>query len=288
MIIPIFIIDNRQSLNKYQSFTVEASLASYNRNVHTTLSRYISLCTQHPFLSSPSGIAVASSPDRVNFIVNKSINLIQLNDLVQPKYSCVGGANIPLFTWNRYIIDGLNKIFNNLDHERNRKTDKVSKKCKDGEKYLLTIFSHDLNLFGDESSESILLGVKSIITICKSLKSNFNVETRIISTILLDAVDKSSYFENKNLETVMTTLKQEESAISFNSIWNNHIHFEDELRSIIRLCAPIILSTIEFPILHNNKCSVMMEFAPGSLSSAQAIHEGLKSPQLFSMVDTSI
>ena len=104
-----FIMDNRQL--GYRSFEVEAAHASYHFNMTNIINKHITMSDLHEWISYPKAILFANSPTSCNISTTR-MDLDQINNLLQPKYSCIEASNISVVneTWGKYLTSGLRRI----------------------------------------------------------------------------------------------------------------------------------------------------------------------------------
>eukprot|EP01034_Spumella_vulgaris_P021328 gene21328-27358_t len=78
-----------------------------------------------------------------------------------------------------------------------------------------------------------------------------------------------------------------EHFVTFQLMPNSAMHFEEELRVITAAQQIPLLSKIQFPIVQNVDCSVVIELSASTLSGADCLHQGLAAPELCSLVSRS-
>lgn len=269
-----FIVDNRQL--SHRSFNSETSHASYHRHVKNLIGKFLTLSTKHTWIDPPIALLVAQSPDKVRLLNKSQFDVVQLSNVLDPVYTCVGGASIPKVTWSNFIFDGLQKIFQLIQqNERNNKPE---------QKHLIVLFSTDVCLFGDQQSQDIDESLSKVCKICAdAMKISPNVEIRIVCTIISDVVD-SVHYDNSNLLAIHTHLKSLRGAASVHQTLNSAMHFEEELRAIVAAHHVPLAMKIQFPVMFNLDCSLVLEARAGSMSSADALHGGMAAPELCSLV----
>ncbi len=74
-----FVVDNRQL--PYQDFHIDASYASYQRNVSSLIGKYCTLSGLYSWLQHPAHIAFALSPDKVRLVPKSQWSIAQISAL---------------------------------------------------------------------------------------------------------------------------------------------------------------------------------------------------------------
>ena len=273
MVIPVFIVDNRQASFRIQSFESEAAFASYHHNMETLIARYICISSKHSCLSTPLCIGFAQSPDRVQLLSLKNYNLKQIHNLLDPKFTCIGDATIPQLTWGRFFVDGIIKIGELIRRQILNGTSST---------FIIFLFSTDAHLLGNGTT-SIDDGVKDFFRACNSLsKLSAKIVIRVICTVLTHL--QSDLYNNSNFALMHTTAREFASPFTFHQLLNTSIHFGEEIRTMMRLCCPSLFIKIEFPFHDNIQCSLHLELFPSTILSADYIQRGLPNPELYSLV----
>jgi hypothetical protein len=270
-----FVIDNRQL--SHRSFNAESSHASFHRYVKNIIGKLITLNVKHRWIELPSALIVAQTPDKGKVFNKSQCDLSQLSNILEPVYSCVGGVSIPKLTWGSFIIDSLQKIGKLIQQQEQiiRLADK---------KFMVVIFSTDICLIGDQCSQSIDESLEKFCQVCTDISKHVSIEIRVVCTIISDSVN-SVHFDNPNLFAIHSRLKALGSLVTFQQVLNSAMHFEEELRMIIAAHQVPLLSKLQFPIVQNVDCSVLVELSASTLSGVDGMHTGLASPELCSLVN---
>jgi hypothetical protein len=265
------VIDNRQL--SHRSFNAESSHASFHRYVKNLVGKLITLNTKHRWIELPSAIIVAQTPDKGRVFNKSQCDLSQLSNILEPVYSCVGGVSIPKITWGSYIIDSLQKIGQLIQQQK-----AVNKK------YVVVIFSTDVCLIGDQCSQSIDDSLEKFCQNCTDIaKHNVSIEIRVVCTIISESAD-SVHIVNPNLFSIHSRLKTLGGMVTFQQVLNSAMHFEEELRILIAAHQVSLLCKLQFPIVQNVDCSVLVELSASTMSGVDGMHQGLASPELCSLV----
>ena len=282
MLQPIFLIDNRQTSYQFQSFEAEAAYASYHNNIENLLGKYICLSMKYTAFGTPACIGFAQSPDKMQLLKSKCYNIQQIHNLLEPKYTCIGGANIPMLTWSRFFFDGILKIRDLLLELVLHDKSKIQKST-----FVVLLISNDVCLLGNENSSSIENSVRTFLNECGSLISSVKIIVRVICTVL----SKPSDFQlcnNSNLMSIHSVSRSHlltKEVFTFHQLFNTMIHFSEELRVVIRLCCFSYLVNIDVPPLGNTQCSVLIELSPSTITSADFTQSGMETPELFGLVN---
>jgi hypothetical protein len=59
-------------------------------------------------------LLVATSPDKVRLISKEQWNILQISELLEPKYTVANNKMIQKSTWNSYFVDGIQKVLINI------------------------------------------------------------------------------------------------------------------------------------------------------------------------------
>ena len=75
--------------------------------------------------------------------------------------------------------------------------------------------------------------------------------------------------------------------ISISLIVNSSLHFEAEVRHIIKVQAPVMACKLTLPRFHGNECKIQLELFPTTYTSADSMHTGLSNAELVSVAPRS-
>lgn len=266
-------VDNRQF--SYQSFASEASHASFHRYVENLIGKIITLSTRHNWISKPSCILVAQSPEKCRLVHGVQLDASAIGAIVEPLYTCVGGNAVPKVTWGTYLLDGLQKVSQII--RQKHKESKETPKCQ------LIVFTTDKGALGDQYSDCIDGQLQKYCSLCSELTQFADIQIRIICTTISDKT-YSTFYENANLLALHARFKALKGAVTFQQIHNSAMHYEEELRAIIAGQQVPLLSKMQFPVIENVECSLLMELTAGTLSGVSSLHGGMSRPELCSLV----
>lgn len=265
------VVDNRQV--PLRDFQTEASYASFHRNASSLVGKYCTLSDMYLWFPCPDSVAIALSPDKARLLHKSQWNVSQLAGLLEPKYTCMGGPTIPKTTWSTFLVDALQKCVNG-----------VTKYVDNKHPTFVLLLSTDLALLGDQNTPGLEEALDRFCNVCSTLHNTRpGLKIRIMCTIVSD-ISGYKHYENANMVKVLQKLKRVEHFVSFHSVVNSPLHFEEELRVIVARFPRPLLSKIEFPMQFGAQCSVVLRLQAGTCSAANALHAGLKAPELCGLV----
>jgi hypothetical protein len=270
-----FVVDNR--LVTFNDFTVDASFATYYRNCNLMLGKYLTLSHIFGWLPKPEGVLVAQSPEKARLVNGKELNELAIGTTLEPRHSCVG-SDVSRNTWGTFFVDSLNKIMTDIfsnggDNERS-----VTVVC----------LSPDLCLLGDHRKNTLLSfgldGFCETFNVAKNAYPKLNI---IIITPIIAHQDGSDHYSNPNLVHVLAKLKDCAAFVTFHSIVNSPLHYDEEIRHIVSKFSTPILSKIELPSYGGSSCSIVVRVSAASRNATNALHPGLETPEIYSIVSRS-
>lgn len=268
------VVDNRQF--PVRDFLTEASYASYHRNASSLVGKYCAYSGVYSWFPFPESLAIALSPDKVRLVHKSQWNVSQVATLLEPKYSCVGGSTIPKTTWSAFFNDALQKCVNG-----------ASKYLAGNQRISVILVSTDMCLLGDHNSTGLDEALDRFCCACLSLhQAHPGLIIRIICTIVSD-LSGYKHYENANMMKVMQKLKAVEAFVSFQSVVNSQLHFEEELRCIVSSFSQPLFSKIEFPMHGGANCSLVLQLCASTGTAANVMHSGLKTPELCGLISRS-
>lgn len=139
-------------------------------------------------------------------------------------------------------------------------------------------------LLGDGRSVDLEQGLENFCKICRVASAQISgLKIHIICAIVSDS-NGATHFENPNLIAVLSKLNTLDSLVTFRSVVNSPHHFDEELRCIVSQCAPKLCSKVEFPVQSGSNCSLVVELSASTGTAGNALHKGLKQPQLWGLV----
>lgn len=270
-----FVVDNRQL--PYQDFHIDASYASYQRNVSSLIGKYCTLSGLYSWLQHPAHIALALNPDKVRLVPKSQWSVAQISALLEPRHSCVGSALIAKSTWGTYFVDAVNKLMESF-----QKLPRLERESSNSWTWYL--LSTDMCLLGDHRSTCLEEGLSAICRACKAAHDLIpRLKIRIICTIISDQTG-FNHFDNPHMVTVHSKLSILNDFVSFHSVMNSALHFDEELRCMVSQCAPQMCVKLDFPVLFGAQCSLVLQLSASTGTAGNAMHAGLQQPQLCGLV----
>lgn len=206
-------------------------------------------------------------------------------DVLEPKYTCIS-TNLQLarHSWGVFLVDAVKQITTFLLKLPTAASEIQTDVC-------VLIFSNDVALLAGNSltkdTEQVSYFEQEICEFCEALHlvpSNYRLRVRLLSTNVSGISSES--WKNSELESSIQILLKNtlrRNFTSFSSIVNSVLYYDEEVRKIISSNVPTIAGKIVLPQLHGVDCTIYYELFPSTISSAQAVHGGLSSPELFSI-----
>lgn len=293
-----FIIDNRQV--SYQNFHVNSSYATYYRIISILIGKFCTLSHIYSWLNHPEALLVATSPDKVRLISKEQWNILQISELLEPKYTVANNKMIQKSTWNSYFVDGIQKVLINikllllkLNSSNNRK--------QHNNKYNIIIISTDICCLGDSNypQEVYDESIDKFCTTCiEAHQLHPNLRIRIICTTISDSTEYLASENNYRLLQIMKNLQSLHGIVTFHCVINSSLHFEDELKCILTQSTIPLFSKFEFSTHHSSSsssssssvssscscCSVVVKLVPSTGTAISSIHIGLERPEVYKLI----
>jgi len=192
----------------------------------------------------------------------------------------MGSHLIPKTTWGVFFLDALHKLF---DIHRKMQRSTVSATTE----HTWYLFSTDTSLLGDHRSTCLEEGLDTFCNLCTSIKDQTTgVRIRIICTLVTPDQHGSSP-SNPNMIKVLSKLNSLGGFVSFQAVVNSALHFDEELRCMVSHCAPSLCAKLEFPMQLGSNCSLVLQLRPCTGTAGNAMHAGLRQPELCSLMHRS-
>lgn len=283
-----FIIDNRQV--SYQNFHINSSYATYYRIISILIGKFCTLSHIYSWLNHPEALLVATSPDKVRLISKEQWNILQISELLEPKYTVANNKMIQKSTWDSYFVDGIQKVLINIK----LLLLKLNSNSKHN-KYNIIIISTDICCLGDSNypQEVYDESIDKFCTTCiEAHQLHPNLKIRIICTTISDSTEYLAS-ENYRLLTIMKNLQSLHGIVTFHCVMNSSLHFEDELKYILTLSTIPLFSKFEFSIHDDSSssssssvscCSLVVKLVPSTGTAISSIHMGLERPEVYKII----
>lgn len=261
-----FIIYDNRLLDK-KNLDVESSIYSFQRNSLKLIYKILLLAEQHSkWLNLPLGILVDQNGKKSKLIKQDSFKLKKFSEfelLLEPI-----SKNINSDTWSSYFVDCINIIIDYLNNNKKNQNNNI----------IIIILSNNIQLFGDEFSISSL--EENLITFSKNMlklmnsNQKYKIEIKITNTIVspfsISGVLNSCY---KHIEHKLKSLLGED-IINISTISNTSVYYEDELRSLIKIFIPKLISKLEMPPFEGMRSSLSLQLIATTYPTADFIHQG--------------
>lgn len=280
-----FIIDNRQV--SYQNFHINSSYATYYRIISILIGKYCTLSHIYSWLNHPEALLVATSPDKVRLISKEQWNILQISELLEPKYTVANNKMIQKSTWDSYFVDGMQKVLINIK----LLLLKLNSNIKHN-KYNIIIISTDICCLGDDSNYPQEVYDESIDKFCTTCieahQLHPNLRIRIICTTISESTENLvSENNNYRLLNIMKNLQSLHGIVTFHCVINSSLHFEDELKCILTQSTIPLFSKFEFSTNHSSSvscCSLVVKLIPSTGTAISSIHKGLERPEVYKLL----
>jgi hypothetical protein len=275
-----FIIYDNRKLNIKTNLEIESSIHSMQRNSMKLIYKLIILSEQHSkWLNLPLAIFVENGK-KSKFIKQDLFKLKKFSEIVllldsssnDNLYKTIlPSANINIDAWNSYFVDCINKIIDFFNSNKKKKTEI--------KKIVIIILSNNILLFGDEFSNSSQYLEESLISFSNNVLNLMNlnqykIEIRIINTIVssfsISGVLNSYY---QSIEYKLKSLLGAD--INLSTISNTTVYYEDELRSLIQIFIPKVISKLEMPPFEGMRSSLSLQLIATTYTTADFIHQGI-------------
>lgn len=261
-----FIIFDNRLLPHYDFYT-EAAASSFNKFTRELIGKLIFLGHKQSLIGLPEGILLATSPTNAKLFQFSVNQLSELDNIMEPKYSSLGGNCSSNQTWKNYLSDSINKISLHITTKLNEFLTK-----ENDTRTLILIYSTDLSLIGNLTAGSIQEGLDQFIRSAQSLNQMLrnNLKCKIICTNILSK--NNQLVTTDNLFLIHKDIREKISYITFDELGApSNLLFEEELKLDIGLISPKICSTIQLPSIQGMDCTLFVELLPHSLRSLDCI-----------------
>lgn len=262
-------VDNRSV--PHQSFHVDAAYSSYFHNVAAFVGKFCALNTVYQWLSPLDNIAIAICPDKVRLILKPNWNIAQLTHLFEPTYTCL--VSLQRQTWGSYFVDAITKF----------------SACLHGNKssglHVLDLISSDMCLFGDQLTIDIDDGLNKFYSACRQVQKEYKHAKIFVTCVLISENSTTDhYYSSPNMTKILLKLKSLRDIVTFRTVKNSPMHFDEELRYLVSDLATPICCKLEFPSQSGTNCSLILELHASTGTARNAMHDGLGSAVLCGLV----
>lgn len=191
----------------------------------------------------------------------------------------MGSHLIPKTTWGVFFVDALHKLF---DVHRKMQRSGVTVAAE----HTWHLFSTDVSLLGDHKSTCLEEGLDTFCNVCSAIKVQASgVRIRVVCTLVApDPGQHGSSSSHPSMIKVLSKLKALGGFVTFQSVVNSALHFDEELRCMVSQCAPSLCAKLEFPMQLGSNCSLVLQLRPCTGTAGNAMHAGLRRPELCSLV----
>jgi hypothetical protein len=257
-----FLLDNR--IVPHFDFRTEATNAAFHCFLCDLVAKVVYLSQSYSWLNDPIGFAIAASPSTVKVAKLSVGQLSQLkNQILEQRFSALGGNNSANGTWGEYLCDGLTKLINNIPQQASPGQKKI----------LITMYSTDLHLFGGMHCSSILFGLKAFQRLLGYIKQTFtmnSIKIRIVCILVHGTNTGVAPNENHALFYNEIIGKFGEF-VEFIKLQVSAFDFEEELKVLLGECVPITFASFELPPFLGQKFSLLLRLVPQSINSVTCI-----------------
>lgn len=280
-----FIIDNRQV--SYQNFHINSSYATYYRIISILIGKFCTLSHIYSWLNHPEALLVATSPDKVRLISKEQWNILQISELLEPKYTVANNKMIQKSTWDSYFVDGIQKVLINIKLLLLKSNHDIKHN-----KYNIIIISTDICCLGDDINYPQEIFDESIDKFCTTCieahQLHPNLRIRIICTTISESTEYlASENNNYRLLNIIKNLQSLHGIVTFHCVINSSLHFEDELKCILTQSTIPLFSKFEFSTNHSSSvscCSLVVKLVPSTGTAISSIHKGLERPEVYKLI----
>lgn len=259
-----FIIYDNRLLNK-KNLDVESSIYSFQRNSLKLIYKILLLSEQHSkWLNLPLGILVDQNGKKSKLIKQDSFKLKKFSELellLEPI-----SKNNNSDTWSSYFVDCIDKIIDFLNKNKKNQENNI----------VIIILSNNILLFGDEfsiSEENLITFIKNVLKLMNLNQKNkieIKITNTIVSSFSISGVLNSYY---QQIEHTLKSLLGED-IINISTISNTSAYYEDELRSLIQIFIPKLISKLEMPPFEGMRSSLSLQLIATTYPTADFIHQG--------------
>lgn len=221
-----FIFDNR--LPNTSTFDMEASIAQFNRLNISFLGKYLSISSIHPWCLRPKYILVAASPDKTKIISGDQLasgDLSKLINVLESRFMQVNVSTLEIYLPNAIsnIMNIISKFTNAMEKVHNVVFITNSQSLGTGDHWDNT-FIKLKDAFMSYSKIQLHLRI-----VCVALETTSNFDDRVFRI-------------QRSLQGIAIN-----STVQFVPIVNSRLHYDAELRNIIAIHAPRVLSILNVP-----------------------------------------
>lgn len=268
------IVDNR--LFPSLDVSTEAYLTSYYRGIQPLLVESVSFLCRERWNAYPITLASASSAQTVQLTHLNYESAHLLFNILEPKYSSLGGSMAANSSWQNYLTDAIKKLTQYTISQPNYQQNQAIQKI------MILIYSTEVALFGDfHSCGSIQEGLNAFKLSCEQILSLRDfIEIRIVcfglfSNQLSLAGTKSSFLstnsESNSFLFHSNILQAFPEKVSIERRLCSVINFDEEYKLLIGLSSPKKIVKLELPPFQATECSVMIELSTSYVNTVRSM-----------------